>query len=111
MAHLTFMLARASRLYVSGPDVLRDAAGELATAEALGGAMLHATTSGIADRIFADEIELAQEASSFLLALRRAEVRTRVKYICVYIYTHAHAPHTHVHTHTHAKKAYNPWHT
>ncbi|RSV18194.1 methylmalonyl-CoA carboxyltransferase [Sphingomonas sp. ABOLG] len=58
MAHLTFMLERASRLYVSGPDVLRDATGELATAEALGGAMLQATTSGIADRIFANEIEL-----------------------------------------------------
>jgi propionyl-CoA carboxylase beta chain len=64
MADVTFMLARAAKVCVAGPAVLRAATGELATAEALGGASLHATTTGLVDRVFADEIEMVFAARS-----------------------------------------------
>ncbi len=51
------MLAPAA-LFLSGPDVLRTATGELATVEALGGATLHVARTGIADAVFTDEIEM-----------------------------------------------------
>ncbi|MFN3519792.1 MAG: carboxyl transferase domain-containing protein [Sphingomonas sp.] len=58
MADLRFMLSGAGSIYLAGPDVLRAATGEVASDEMLGGASLHATTTGLADRTFADEIEM-----------------------------------------------------
>jgi propionyl-CoA carboxylase beta chain len=68
LADITFMLAP-SALYVAGPGVIREATGELATAEALGGATLHATRTGLADAVFANEIEMLFAARDLLALL------------------------------------------
>ncbi len=57
LADFTFMLS-SSTLYLAGPDIVRAATGELASADSLGGATLHATSTGIADATFTNEIEL-----------------------------------------------------
>jgi propionyl-CoA carboxylase beta chain len=57
LADIVFML-KGSMLGTAGPLVAREATGEIATAEALGGAVLHATITGVADGIYADELEL-----------------------------------------------------
>jgi propionyl-CoA carboxylase beta chain len=57
LADFVFML-EGSVLGTAGPSVVRGATGEIASADALGGALLHATGTGIADGIYANEIEL-----------------------------------------------------
>ncbi|MCC2980736.1 acyl-CoA carboxylase subunit beta [Sphingomonas sp. IC4-52] len=66
LADVTFMLERAAALHLAGPDVLRRATGEIASADALGGSTLHAIHTGMADRVFADEVELLFAAHDLL---------------------------------------------
>lgn len=58
LADVIFMLQADAALMLAGSEVLRAATGELASTPMLGGATLHATQTGIADGVFADEIEL-----------------------------------------------------
>ena len=44
----TFMVRGTSQMFITGPDVIASATGEDTTAEELGGAMSHATRSGVA---------------------------------------------------------------
>ncbi len=57
LADIVFMMSDAT-LLLAGPDILRMATGELASAQMLGGAAMHADRTGLADRVFSDEIEL-----------------------------------------------------
>ncbi|OWK29135.1 carboxyl transferase domain-containing protein [Sphingomonas mucosissima] len=66
LADVTFMLDRASALYLAGPATLRRATGEIASVEALGGPSLHATRTGMADGVFANEIDLLLAARDLL---------------------------------------------
>ena len=65
LADVTFMLAP-STLFLAGPDIVRGATGELASAETLGGATLHASRTGIADAAFTNEIEMLVAARDLL---------------------------------------------
>ncbi|SEJ64652.1 propionyl-CoA carboxylase beta chain [Sphingomonas sp. OV641] len=66
LADFTFMLDRASALYLAGPQVLRQALGEIAGVDALGAPSLHAAANGMADGVFSDEIELLFAARDLL---------------------------------------------
>src|SRR5207244_461874 len=44
----TFMVKETSHMFITGPDVIKTVTGEDVTMEALGGAMTHATESGVA---------------------------------------------------------------
>lgn len=79
LADFVFMHA-ASTLYLAGPDVVRAATGELASAESLGGPALHAAQTGIADAIFANEIDMlfaARELVDLLPSTAAGEPRHR----------------------------------
>ena len=61
--HVVMVRGRA-KVFLAGPPLLRAATGEIAEDEALGGAEMHATMSGVADHIAeddADGIRLARE--------------------------------------------------
>lgn len=66
LADFTFMLDRAATLHLAGPEVLRRATGEIASTDTLGGPSLHAIHTGIADRVFANEIDALFAARDLL---------------------------------------------
>jgi acetyl-CoA carboxylase carboxyltransferase component len=51
----TFMVKESSHMFITGPDVIKTVTGEDVTMEALGGAMTHATQSGVASFIGEDD--------------------------------------------------------
>jgi acetyl-CoA carboxylase carboxyltransferase component len=51
----TFMVKETSHMFITGPDVIETVTGEDVTMEALGGAMTHATQSGVASFIGEDD--------------------------------------------------------
>ena len=64
MTDFIFMVKDSSYMFVTGPEVVKTVTHEEVTAEELGGAMTHSTTSGVADQVFENDIEA-------LLMLRR----------------------------------------
>lgn len=52
-----FMIKNSSYMYVTGPDVVKTVTHETVTHEELGGAITHSTKSGVADRVFENDIE------------------------------------------------------
>jgi propionyl-CoA carboxylase beta chain len=64
-----FMVDQTSHMYVSSPEVIRDATGEEVTPEALGGAQAHSSRSGVAHFAFGTEeatLAAVRELLSFL---------------------------------------------
>ncbi|MDQ3209951.1 MAG: methylmalonyl-CoA carboxyltransferase, partial [Actinomycetota bacterium] len=51
----TFMVRESSHMFITGPDVIKTVTGEDISMEALGGAMTHATESGVASFIGEDD--------------------------------------------------------
>ncbi|MGH9297638.1 MAG: acyl-CoA carboxylase subunit beta [Acidimicrobiales bacterium] len=55
MTDFIFMVHESSHMFITGPDVVKTVTGEEVTLEQLGGAMSHATRSGVATFVAADE--------------------------------------------------------
>src|SRR6185369_1023756 len=53
----TFMVRETSHMFITGPDVIKTVTGEEVTFEELGGAMTHASKSGVASFVSQDEEE------------------------------------------------------
>lgn len=50
-----FMVDQTSQMFITGPEVIKTVTGEIVTKEALGGAMAHASKSGVAQFRYGDE--------------------------------------------------------
>jgi propionyl-CoA carboxylase beta chain len=57
MTDFIFMVKDSSYMFVTGPDVVRTVTHEEVTHEELGGAITHATRSGVADHAFENDVE------------------------------------------------------
>ncbi len=55
MTDFIFMVRDTSHMFITGPDVVKTVTGEEVTLEQLGGAMTHASKSGVANFVSADE--------------------------------------------------------
>jgi acetyl-CoA carboxylase carboxyltransferase component len=55
LTDFTFMVRDTSYMFITGPDVIKTVTGESVTLEELGGAQVHATTSGVATFVYDDE--------------------------------------------------------
>ena len=55
LTDFVFMVEGTSHMFITGPDVVRTVTGEEVSSEQLGGAMTHATRSGVASFVAADE--------------------------------------------------------
>ncbi len=55
MTDFIFMVRESSHMFITGPDVVKTVTGEEVTLEELGGAMSHATKSGVATFVASDE--------------------------------------------------------
>ena len=66
MTDFIFMVEGSSQMFITGPDVISSATGETTTPEELGGAMSHATKSGVAQFASANEQECLEEVRRLL---------------------------------------------
>jgi propionyl-CoA carboxylase beta chain len=62
----TIMVEGISQMFITGPDVIKAITGEDVTFEELGGAMTHATKSGVNDLVAADEDEMNEQTRRLL---------------------------------------------
>ena len=67
MTDFIFMVKGTSHMFITGPDVVKAATGEDVTQEELGGAMTHATKSGVATFV-ADDEDACLEQVRYLLS-------------------------------------------
>jgi acetyl-CoA carboxylase carboxyltransferase component len=56
LTDFTFMVRDTSYMFITGPDVIKTVTGESVTHEELGGAQVHAATSGVATFVYDDEV-------------------------------------------------------
>ena len=68
MTDFIFMVRESSHMFITGPDVVKTVTGEDVTLEALGGAMAHASKSGVATFVTDDEKSCLDEVR-YLLSL------------------------------------------
>ena len=66
MTDFIFMVKDSSYMFVTGPDVVKTVTHEEVTHEELGGAMTHATKSGIADLAFENDVEALELTRRFI---------------------------------------------
>jgi acetyl-CoA carboxylase carboxyltransferase component len=66
MTDFIFMVHETSHMFITGPDVVKTVTGEEVTLEELGGAMSHATKSGVATFVSADEKSCLDEVKYLL---------------------------------------------
>jgi propionyl-CoA carboxylase beta chain len=66
MTDFVFMVEGSSYMFITGPDVVKTVTGEEVTFEELGGAATHATKSGVAQFIAADEDACLEDARYLL---------------------------------------------
>ncbi|HEX9548936.1 MAG TPA: acyl-CoA carboxylase subunit beta [Acidimicrobiales bacterium] len=66
MTDFVFMVRESSQMFITGPDVVKTVTGEEVTLEQLGGAMTHATKSGVATFVSSDEKECLDEVRYLL---------------------------------------------
>jgi acetyl-CoA carboxylase carboxyltransferase component len=66
MTDFIFMVRETSQMFITGPDVVKTVTGEDVTLEQLGGAITHATKSGVAAFVAADEKECLDEVRYLL---------------------------------------------
>jgi acetyl-CoA carboxylase carboxyltransferase component len=55
LTDFVFMVQETSYMFITGPDVVKSVTGEVVTQEQLGGAMTHATTSGVCQFVASDD--------------------------------------------------------
>jgi acetyl-CoA carboxylase carboxyltransferase component len=66
MTDFIFMVRDSSQMFITGPDVVKTVTGEEVTLEQLGGALTHATKSGVAAFVTADEKSCLEEVRYLL---------------------------------------------
>lgn len=69
MTDFIFMVRESSHMFITGPDVVKTVTGEDVTLEALGGAMAHASKSGVATFVSDDEQSCLDEVKYLLSML------------------------------------------
>jgi geranyl-CoA carboxylase beta subunit len=69
LSDYVIMVRERARAFLAGPPLLKAATGEIATEEELGGAQMHATTSGLAEYLAEDDADALRIARELVAAL------------------------------------------
>ena len=77
MTDFIFMVKGTSHMFITGPDVVKTVTGEDVTQEELGGAMSHATKSGVATFVAPDEQSCIEMSATCCRSSRRTTSRNR----------------------------------
>ncbi|MBV9103000.1 MAG: acyl-CoA carboxylase subunit beta [Candidatus Eremiobacteraeota bacterium] len=76
------MVERISQMFITGPEIIKTVTGEDVTFEELGGARTHATKSGVAHLVAADEDAMNEQARRLLSFLPQNNVDDPPVYAC-----------------------------
>jgi len=76
MTDFIFMVRESSHMFITGPDVVKTVTGEEVTLEELGGAMSHASKSGVATFVSADEKSCLDDVRYLLSFLPQNNLET-----------------------------------
>ncbi len=76
------MTEKISQMFITGPEIIKTVTGEEVRFEELGGAMTHATRSGVAHLVAADEDNLFDLARDSSRSFRRTTASRRRNYDC-----------------------------
>jgi len=82
LTDFVFMVQHTSHMFITGPDVVRTVTGEEVTPEQLGGAMTHATRSGVAAFVAADEHSCLDEVRYLLSFLPSNNLEEPPSVVC-----------------------------
>lgn len=66
MTDFTFMVDQSSYMFVTGPNVVKTVTNETVSSEELGGAQTHASKSGVAHRVSANDISCLEDIKTLL---------------------------------------------
>ncbi len=77
-----FMVKDSSHMFITGPDVVKTVTGEDVTLEQLGGALTHATRSGVAQFVYADEKSCLDEVRYLLSFLPANNLEEPPRTVC-----------------------------
>jgi acetyl-CoA carboxylase carboxyltransferase component len=69
LTDFVFMVSKTSQMFITGPEVVQAVTGENVTHEQLGGADMHATTSGVATFVHGDEASCLEDVRYLLSML------------------------------------------
>ncbi|KXH47964.1 carboxyl transferase [Colletotrichum nymphaeae SA-01] len=73
LSDYTIFVENQAQVFLGGPPLVKMATSEVVTAEELGGAKIHASTTGLADQIAMDEFDAIQKAREWVATLRTPE--------------------------------------
>jgi propionyl-CoA/long-chain acyl-CoA carboxylase carboxyl transferase subunit len=76
------MTEKISQMFITGPEIIKTVTGEDVTFEELGGAMTHATKSGVAHLIAADEDDLVDQTRTLLSFLPQNNLEDPPRFSC-----------------------------
>ncbi len=76
------MTEKISQMFITGPEVIKTVTGEDVTFEELGGAMTHATKSGVAHLIASDEDDLVEQTRTLLSFMPQNNLEDPPRFAC-----------------------------
>jgi propionyl-CoA carboxylase beta chain len=76
------MTERISQMFITGPEIIKTVTGEDVSFEQLGGAMTHATRSGVAHVVASDEDDLVEQTKTLLSYLPSNNLDDGPRYAC-----------------------------
>lgn len=76
------MTERISQMFITGPEIIKTVTGEDVSFEQLGGAMTHATRSGVAHVVASDEDDLVEQTKTLLSYLPSNNLDDAPRYAC-----------------------------
>ena len=76
------MTDRISQMFITGPEIIKTVTGEDVSFEDLGGAMAHATKSGVAHVVAADEDDLVEQTKALFSYLPQNNLDDAPRYAC-----------------------------
>ncbi|KAK2603318.1 hypothetical protein N8I77_009783 [Diaporthe amygdali] len=80
LSDYTIFVQKQAQVFLAGPPLVKMATGETVVAEELGGADIHATTTGLADQIAVDEFDAIQKAREWVATLRTPDPQSLLAY-------------------------------
>ncbi|OYT15668.1 MAG: methylmalonyl-CoA carboxyltransferase [Bacteroidetes bacterium 4572_77] len=80
LTDFTFMVDKTSQMFITGPQVIKTVTGEEVSAEALGGAMTHNRTSGVAHFVSSNDEECISEIRRLIAFLPSNNMETAPRF-------------------------------
>jgi acetyl-CoA carboxylase carboxyltransferase component len=78
----TIMVEKISQMFITGPEIIKTVTGEDVTFEELGGALAHATKSGVTDLVATDEDDMCMATRRLLSFMPQNNLEDPPRYAC-----------------------------